>query len=383
MNNLQQDDLKILRHAGEPPCLSLFLPTHRHHPDNQQDPIRYRNLVKSLQASLELKYPTELSQERLEPFLMLAEDRPFWNQTLDGLAVFGSSKLFRFYRLQRPVAELANVGTRFHIKPLFQILQALDRYQVLALTRDSVRLYEGTRDVLDELEMDPKVPKTMVEALGADLTEPHQTVASYGGTGRQSSPMHHGHGGRTASTETDTERFFRAVDRAVVEHHSQPSGLPLILATLPEHSRLFHLTSHNPQLIKAIVDSDPNALSVDQLRQRAWQVIEPAYRAKLETLIAEFREAKARDLAGDGLVDVARAVVAGRTAKVLVEAGREISGHLDRMTGDLTFGEATDPEIDDLLNDLADMAMEKGSEVSVIPAQQMPSASGIAAIYRF
>ena len=30
------------------PCQSLYQPTHRRHPDNQQDPIRFRHLVKAL-----------------------------------------------------------------------------------------------------------------------------------------------------------------------------------------------------------------------------------------------------------------------------------------------------------------------------------------------
>lgn len=34
--------------AAKPPCLSLYQPTHRPHPHRAQDPIRFRNLVKSL-----------------------------------------------------------------------------------------------------------------------------------------------------------------------------------------------------------------------------------------------------------------------------------------------------------------------------------------------
>ena len=41
----------------EPPCLSLYQPTHRHRPENQQDLIRFRNLVKTLEESLHQKYP--------------------------------------------------------------------------------------------------------------------------------------------------------------------------------------------------------------------------------------------------------------------------------------------------------------------------------------
>ncbi len=36
----------------EPPCISLYQPTHRNHPDNQQDPIRYRNLLREMESSL-------------------------------------------------------------------------------------------------------------------------------------------------------------------------------------------------------------------------------------------------------------------------------------------------------------------------------------------
>jgi hypothetical protein len=34
----------------EPPCLSLYQPTHRRHPENQHDPIRFRNLVREMEA---------------------------------------------------------------------------------------------------------------------------------------------------------------------------------------------------------------------------------------------------------------------------------------------------------------------------------------------
>ena len=50
------------RHAlagAQPPCLSLFQPTHRHYPDNRQAPIRFGNLVKELEQSLSQKYPAD------------------------------------------------------------------------------------------------------------------------------------------------------------------------------------------------------------------------------------------------------------------------------------------------------------------------------------
>jgi len=254
MNTFDKDIEAGILERCAPPCLSLYQPTHRHYPENQQDPIRFGNLVKLLEESLRQKYSTQESTLLLEPFLALADDRDFWNHALDGLAVLAAAGMFRVYRLQRSVAELTVVADSFHTKPLMRIRQSADRYQILGLSSHAITLYEGNRDVLDAIELAQGIPRTMIEALGAELTEPHMTVASYGGVGGSSSPMHHGHGGKEADAAIDDERFFRAIDRGILEHHSQPAGLPLILATLPEHRQLFHEVSHNPFLIDEGID---------------------------------------------------------------------------------------------------------------------------------
>jgi len=383
MDALDQDYAAGLLDACGPPCLSLYQPTHRRHPENQQDPIRFRNLVKKLEESLLQEYTKDQIQPLLKPFLELADDREFWNHTLDGLAVLGAKGLFRVYELQRPVAELAVVADSLHTKPLMRILQSADRFQILGVSRQAIKLFEGNRDALDEIEPAKGVPQTITEALGEELTEPHQTVASYGGVGGSHSPMHHGHGGRESEVDIDAERFFRAVDREVLKHHSKPSGLPLILAALPEHHHLFHQVSHNPFLIAKSIDVHPDALTIDELRQRAWQVIEPHYLARLAALVEQFRTARSRDLGSDELTHVAKAVVAGRVATLLIEADREVPGRTDAATGAIEFGDLAHPEVDDVLDDLGALALKLGGEVVIVPAERMPTKTGIAAIYRY
>lgn len=383
MDSLKEDYAAGLLEACEPPCLSLYQPTHRHHPENQQDPIRFRNLVKVLEESLLQRYPTDEIRPLLDPFLALADDRDFWNHTLDGLAVLGARGMFRVYRLQRPVAELVVVADSFHTKPLMRILQSADRYQILGLSRQEIKLFEGNRDALDEIEPAHGVPRTITEALGEELTESHQTVASYGGVGGSHSPMHHGHGGKASEVDSDAERFFRAIDRGILEHHSQPSALPLILATLPEHRHMFHQVSHNPFLLVEGIDIHPDALPIDELRQRAWQVFEPHYLARLAALVEEFGRARSQDLGHDELARVARAVAVGRVATLLIEADREVPGRIDAATGDVEFDDLAPLEIDDALDDLGALALKMGGEVVIVPTERMPTETGIAAIYRY
>src|SRR5690606_33024072 len=83
VNILSQDFAAGLFDRCEPPCLTLYQPTHRHHPERQQDRIRYRNLVRSLEASLRKLYPARDATPLLEPFHQLENDDAFWMRTRD------------------------------------------------------------------------------------------------------------------------------------------------------------------------------------------------------------------------------------------------------------------------------------------------------------
>lgn len=378
---LTHKSLAELESVHEPPFLSLYQPTHRCHPENLQDPIRFGNLVKEMETSLRQKYPSAETRQVLQFFATLRSDDAFWNNTFDGLAVLAAPNLFRVFLLQRPVAEFAVVADSFHTKPLRRFLQSVGRYQVLGLSLHKIRLFEGNRDVLDEIEPAPGVPRTITEALGDELSEPHQTVASYGGAARAS--MHHSHGGKKDEVDIDAERFFRAIDRAVLEHHSRPSGLPLILASLPEHHHLFQKISHNPLLMTEGIAINPDVLAIDDLRERAWLVAEPQYRAQLAALADEFVLATSKGLGSDDLAQVAQAAAAGRVATLLIEADRQIAARIDIATGKVKAANLSHPQFDDALDDLGEAVEKMGGKVMVLPAELMPAQTGLAAIYRY
>jgi hypothetical protein len=337
--------------------------------------------VKALEASLRQKYAAREARPLLAPFHALADDHAFWNHALDGLAVLGGPALFKVYRLQRPVAELAIVAGSFYTKPLLRILQSADRYQILGLSRHDARLFEGNRYVVDEIDLAPEVPRTIAEVAGEAAGEPERKKRVYGpaavGTTR------HGTDAREDALASDTELFFRAVDRAVLEHHSRPSGMPLLLAALPEHHHLFRAVSRNPFLVTEAIDTHPDALSLDGLRERAWQLIQPYYLKRLSGLIERFGAAQSNDLGTGDLARIARAAVAGRVDVLLIEADRQVPGTLDAATGVIAFDDLAHPEVGDLLDDLGERTLKSGGEVVIVPAERMPTQTGAAAIYRF
>src|SRR5207244_7815612 len=128
----------------------------------------------------------------------------------------------------------------FHVKPLLRIVQSADRFHVLCLQRDAVRLYEGNRDGLDPITP-AGVPLTVTDALGEEVVVQRKEQTYPGKSRGEPHPAPRGpnvppgHPATRDDAKLDSERFFRAVDRAVWERVSRPSGLPLVIAALPEH----------------------------------------------------------------------------------------------------------------------------------------------------
>lgn len=382
MHPLTPDSLKELAVLATPPCLSLYQPTHRSHPDNRQDPIRFRQSLEALGASLRQAHPEADVQALLAPFHALAGNGTFWSHTLDGLAVLGCADVFRVFVLPRPVPDLALAAGSFHTKPLRRFLQSVERYQVLCLSRDKARLFEGNRDGLSEVDLAESVPRTSTEALGDQLTEPHQTVSSRGGIGQGSAPLVHSSGGKKDEVNLDADRYFRALDRAFIEHHAKPSGLPLLLAALPEHHHRFRQVSHNSLLLPDGLEINPEALDIQTLSQRAWAVVEPQHRARQQAWGEAFAAARAKGLGSDDLNEVARAAAEGRVASLLIEDERQVAGRLDAGTGRVDSAELADPTVDDLLDDIGELVERMGGEVRVIAAARMPTDTGLAATFR-
>lgn len=383
MDALERDYRTVLLADHEPPCLSLYQPTHRAFPDRQQNPIRFRNLVRELESALgrlEHAVPGDQAEALLEPFRRLGEDSDFWTHPLDGLAAFGTAQGFHVYRLQRPVRELAIVADSFHTKPLVRLLQSADDYLLLALEREHVRLYEGNRYVLDEIVLPAEFPQTLDSVVGTPEGEPERRRRVYG---RATGITSHGTDLREDEMKRDTERFFREVDGALLEFERPNGQRPVLLAALPEHQHLFRSLSRNQALAPEGIDLDPGALSVEELRERAWALVLPRYLDRLAGLVDRFNAARANGTGSDGLTQIGIAAAEGRVGTLLVEADREIPGRFDAETGIIRQASPTDRSVDDLLDDIGEQVMRTGGEVVIVPKERMPTDTGLAAIFRF
>jgi len=159
--NLTKNNLKKLMEKHKGPCVSIFMAMHRSGEETQQDPTRFKNLLKEAEEQLisgGLRAPE--AREFLEPTQKVVQEDLFRQHESDGLAMFLSAELFHFYLLPLYLEELVMVTDRFHVRPLLPFFSEEGRYYILALSQNRVRLLQGTHYNVNEVDL-LDVPKNL------------------------------------------------------------------------------------------------------------------------------------------------------------------------------------------------------------------------------
>ncbi|MBD0390759.1 MAG: hypothetical protein ICV54_30770, partial [Nostoc sp. C3-bin3] len=235
MQLISREEIKTLIEQPKGNCVSIYMPIHPAGPEVRQNPIRFKNLVREAEARL---IDAGLEQEDAIALLKKSQeiDTPeFWEQIGEqGLAIFISENIFRYYPLPIDFQELVVVTDRFHIKPLLPILNGNGRFYILALSQQDVRFFEGTRYSVKEVEVE-NLPKSLDEALQKDETAKEgqfRIATSKGGTANSFTQPGSFHGQGSPDRDKHQEdilQFFQIVDRALHDKLKLQKA-PLVLA---------------------------------------------------------------------------------------------------------------------------------------------------------
>jgi hypothetical protein len=375
------------------PCLSVYLPTHRRPPHNTVDLPTFRQLVRSLEAALRPAQRRDEIERLLHPLETLAADARFWEHVRDGLAVLATGGHASVFLLQRPVRPLALVGERFHTLPLVRLAAAAERFHVLALTSRSARLTEamlwsdpqGSRiEGLDPVPLHrPHGGTTHVlergDVVDEEIFQPHRVQRGLGIEGI----VHGGVGSKQDDIDADTEIFLRGVDEAVHEQAGRRSAVPLLLVASPRLAARFRSLSKSRLLLAEDVPKDPHLMSETDLAAAVATVLGSVHRRRVARELQAFFQARDHDLASADLAEVSRAAVAGRVAMLLLEVDRFEHGRFDRATGGIEPATAAAVPGEDLFGSLAETVLAHGGGILTLARNDMPSESGVAAVYRY
>jgi hypothetical protein len=380
MDLFTRDDLKTLLAEHPSPCLSLFMPARRG--GAEPDPIRWRkHLAEAEERLVKAGWRAAEVKELLAPGLHLLEDITFWKNQSDGLAAFLAPQFLRLFRLPLAFQDDVVVANRFSIIPLLPLLSGNERFFVLALSQKAVRLLQGTRHRVSEVDL-KGVPQNLAEALlSHEAKQPFSFYGRRAGEGAGSwGGIFHGHGVGIDDTKEELLHYFQKIDRGLHPLLKEEKA-PLVLAAVDYLQPIYRQANTYAQLLEQGVEGNPDRLSSRELHDRAWPLVKPLFEEAQQRAAAQYRQLAGTEHASGDLEAVVAAAYEGRVETLFVALGRQVWGVFDPTLGrveqhkEASFGDV------DLLDLAAAHTLMHGRTVYAVEPEQVPSKTDVAAIF--
>ncbi len=387
MSLLSVDDLKALVEQAQGVCISLFMPTVQAGAETQQNPIRFKNLVKQAEAKLQdhgLSHTEAL--ELLQPLMDLDKDE-FWQSQKQLLAAFVTNNFCRYFCLPLEFEELVVVNDRFHLKPLMPLLAGDGEFYVLTLSQDNVRFLTGSRYHIEEIEI-PGLPKSMDAALQYDETAKagqFRISTNKGGTNNsfQHAGTFHGQGSLDRDDiRQDLLQYFHLIDSSLHEF-LRDKRAPLVLAGVEYLIPIYREANTYQHLIDESIPENQKITKPEDLHAQAWTLVEPYFTQTKGDAINHYHELQTTGKTSTDLHEVVPAACFGRVEQLFVAVGVQEWGNFDPQANKLELHPDAEPGDEDLLNLAAVQTLLNGGTVYAVEPDRVPDEAHLAAVFRY
>lgn len=377
MNVFTRNELKDLMEY-EGPCVSIYMPTLRNGTQSQQNLIRFKNMLREAGDRLVTAgmRPSE-AKELLEPAQKLLLDDPFWRQS-NGIALFISPDTFRYYRLPFDFEELLVVADRFNAKPLLRLPSSSERFYVLALNQNRVRLFEGENHVISEIDIEIEgIPQSQPEAFKYDDLE-KQLQAHSGSPG---TAIFHSHPAAD-DAKANILRYFQQVDRGLRDL-LRGRRAPLLLAGVSYLLSIYREANSYPCLLQEGIEGSPDRLGAEEMYERAWSIVGPYFLKAQQEAVDVYKQIAGTGLTSKDVNEIVPAACYGRVETLFVNTGIQLWGTYDPDANKVELDTRAVNGKVDLLDLAAVHTVLNGGVVYSVQPEDMPADAPIAAVYRY
>lgn len=387
MDILTRDDVNALIEDPNDVCLSIYMPAYPKWNDNQQNPIRFKNLLNQAESQWhEMQHAQAFTDPFFVPLHEMLEDKRFWESQSYGLALFRSADTLRYFRLPVPFDEVVTVSNRFHLKPLLSYLGRDQRFYILALSQKNTRILRGTRQKMEELKPEG-LPTSLQEALAFDL--PQKQLQFYSGTQTGNHPdgkraaIFHGQGAGSDDNKNAILRFFQQVSKGM-QDLLRDEDAPLILAGVEYLLPIYRETNSYKHLMEEEIHGNTEEWDLKEFQEKAWELMEPRFTKDREQARARYEQvAGQQGSASEVLREIVPGAVNGRVDLLFVPEGVRQWGVFDADNNTIHVHETEEPGDIDLLDLATVHTYLKGGTVFVVPPENMPTETEAAAIFRY
>ena len=361
---MNRSDILTLQSMSTYPSISILAPTHRTAPENEQDPILLKNLIREAEQRLSQEFERREYESCIDRLWRMA-NRIDHRYNLDGLALYVNQYYERTFKLPFSPKARAVVDETFATRELVYAMNRNSRYWVLVLSEKPTRLYEGLGQTLIEVEE---------HGFSRYFTGPGGDEPLPAGTGVEPS----------AHLKERHRHFFREADKAFSKIANK-DNLPLVVVGIERYHGYFDEVSKNKNRVVARVHGNYDDTPVHKLAEAVWPKVEEYFNRRRREVRQEIEDAfKARRFAA-GVEEVWQLAHQGRGHLLIVEEGFEYPALPSEDGWTIQPAEdTTSPSIiDDAVDEIVEAVIAKGGHVIFLPDGELSDYGRIGLILRY
>lgn len=336
-----KEQLQKLAAEKNSPCVSISLNTHRTHPDNLQDEILLKNLLREAKDRVINEYGKRSVASLLEK-LENVESEIDINYNLDSLHIFLSNDTQEIIKLSlRNNTGGVSISDTFAVRHLIKAYGRSESYLVMLLSQSGVQLYEAINDgIIKEIQNDDfPFPENNHYVTNPD---------------RASDPKH---------VDDLVREFFNKVDKALVRVHNETDLQCVVICTEDNYSRLQQVAD-KPGVYLGYAPIDYNNTATHQIVKQSWEIVKELQKKRRTEAIKEMQESVAQGKVLTDLREIYQASIDGRGELLIVHQNYSQAVQFkDDRTFDLIENPAEPNSVDDITSNIAWEVISKKGRV--------------------
>ncbi len=356
---MKRDKLEKIASEISNPCVTISMNTHRTHPDNTNDIIQLKNLVKEAEVRVSKEYEASAVKGLLAKLREIESEISF-NYNLESLHIFLSNNTKEIAKSSWPVQhDTIQVAESFAVKPLIKDFNRAKEYMILLMSQSGVKLFHALNDnITGEITNDdfPFTENPHITSENDNISDPKKK-------------------------DNIVREFLNKIDKALVKVHNENEMKCVVISTEENYSHLMKVAD-KPSMFYGHVgynNSANHSIATD-----AWRLVKAMQFENRGKIIEEMQEAVGKGNVITDLAEILRAVKEGR--------GDLLITHDDfhqavKMTGEYSFVLVNDGNqqgaIADITSEIAwEVISKKGRAIFTDP-EEMKSLGDIALKVRY
>jgi len=346
--------LAELKARHDDPAISILMPTHRSFPDNKQDSITLKNLVKHTEERL----LSQMDKRDVWPFMEVihaAVEAHDHSHNLDGLALFAGAGRADIVRLPFKVTERTIIDRNFATRDITRGLFDAVNYFIVVISREHGRLFQAYNERLVH-EFDH----------GTDLQNDNfpiknSTLYSTSGHDRSQAP----------SEDNLLKEFLNRVDKSLqeIQRTRGSDRLPVFVIGDARNVGLFRQVCDRPDDLVGDVTHAADLQADAQVLVADAQAAVARHREATESdAMAQRGQARGANRLLTDLTDIYRAANEGNAERLYVCRGYIQPGVIDVEARTLTASDDATAEglTDDVVDELIEMVQANGGDIAFL-----------------